>query len=738
MRRTLVPVAALLIVFTATPPLLERAAAQSTDCDPIQTAPQYSLTVPNPRDVLGFRLGRREVSIDQAWSYLDAVDASSDRVASGTYATSVQGRPLRYAVVGRPENVTPDGLASIRDAILRIRDPETPQDEVERLAATTPAFLYVAGNVHGTEESGADAALRTLYDLADRTDCAAQAILDQAVVFILPIQNPDGREADTRRNAYGFDLNRDWFARTQPETDGKLELLRRYPPQLFVDCHEFGYYRSFFPPDDDPIHHEVSSQVLGWIDGLFGPALEAEFERRDWGYFHGGGYDFFMPGYGDTVPADGFQAAGLTLETYEDAPFPLRFKKNRVEQWILLATAAANRDRLLVEQHQAYVDAVREGARGILEPNEVYRSNERPLEPVPDIRVRNYFIERTHGRGFETQTLVRRLQRMDVDVYRLDAPLRVPDYRPYVGDPGPRTLPAGTYWVPMAQPQKHWIELMLGRDTYTPVRRTFDVTGWSNPLLMNLDGGSSGRAVEPDASLVPPLEEPAWPSPAGGSPRIGVLALSNAVYSFEGVGHLRWLFDDVWHVPYRVLSTEDVRRGALRRIDVLVVPSGGAVVGDRRLGDTGAAALDAWIRNGGRYVGYRFGGALLADRLDLTSARLENSPLSIPGTLIRVRVDRSSPLADGVGRWVWVMFDDDDTIRVASRFAPMRYPAVGSGFETSGLALHTQRLAGQAAAVDEPRGDGRIVLFPFDVNYRAYTQGTQRILWNAILGPDPS
>jgi hypothetical protein len=84
------------------------------------------------------------------------------------------------------------------------------------------------------------------------------------------------------------------------------------------------------------------------------------------------------------------------------------------------------------------------------------------------------------------------------------------------------------------------------------------------------------------------------------------------------------------------------------------------------------------------------------------------------------------------------MFDDDDTIRVASRFAPMHYPAVGRGFETSGLALHTQRLAGQAAAVDEPRGDGRIVLFPFDVNYRAYTQGTQRMLWNAILGPDPS
>ena len=31
-----------------------------------------------------------------------------------------------------------------------------------------------------------------------------------------------GARLDTRRNAYGFDMNRDWFARTQPETDGKL------------------------------------------------------------------------------------------------------------------------------------------------------------------------------------------------------------------------------------------------------------------------------------------------------------------------------------------------------------------------------------------------------------------------------------------------------------------------------------------------------------------------------------
>jgi hypothetical protein len=724
-------IVALLLVGSLLAPGVRDAASQ-TAC-PIETDPVFEGTVPTPKEVIGFRLGRREASVEELDAYLDAVDAASDRVASGTYATSVQGRPLRYAVVGRPENVTPDGLESIRQALLRIRDPATPAEEVETLAATTPAFLYIAGNVHGSEENGADAALRILYELADRSDCAAASILDHAVVFVLPSQNPDGRVADTRRNANAFDMNRDWFARTQPETDGKIELLRRYPPLLFVDAHEFGYYRSFFPPNDDPVFHDTSEQVLSWIDE-YGTAMAEEFRERDWGFFHYGGYDFFMPGYGDTVPANGFMAAGLTLEQFNDAPYEIRFEKTRVQFWLLLSLAARDAGTKLVQQHDAYVEAVEQGRDGILEPNGLSNPSSHLIDEVPARRVRHYFLPEDGARTYELELLVRRLQRMDVQVYRLDEPLEVPDYRPYTEAPRERTLPAGTYWVPMAQPQKHWIQLMLNEDTYVPVRRTYDVTGWSSPLLMNLDGGSSGAVLEPAATLVPALEEPVWPYAPDPGVRVGVLGLSKAVYAFEGVGHLGWLYRDVWNAPYEVLTPDDVARGGLDGIDVLVVPSGGWVVGLRNLGPSGIEELRSWVERGGRYVGYKFGGALLAEKIGITSARFTDSPYAIEGTLIRVRVDRSSPLAEGVGGSVWVMFSDDDTIEVRPGAAPMRYPSLAN-LETSGLALHTQRLAGQPAAVDEAYGSGRVVLFPYDLNFRGLTQGTQRLLWNAIYGP---
>src|SRR4029078_8954925 len=138
--------------------------------------------------------------------------------------------------------------------------------------------------VHGNEESGADADLRILYELADRDDCAAQQILDNAVVVVAPTQHPDGREAANRRNHYSFDMNRDWFARTQPETDGKVALVHRYPPVLYIDAHEQGGTAGFSPPNAAPIHHEISNAALHHINDVYGPAMRAAADAAGYDY----------------------------------------------------------------------------------------------------------------------------------------------------------------------------------------------------------------------------------------------------------------------------------------------------------------------------------------------------------------------------------------------------------------------------------------------------------------------
>ena len=186
--------------------VLSAPAAAQTACDPMQTQPQFRGQVPQLQEVVPNPGGENgEVTTDQAYAYMDAVDRASERVITGALEkTSVQGRELRWAIVGHGDRLDRGSLNDIEDAAQALRNPKTPPSQAAAIARKYPAILWVASNVHGGEESGTDASLRVLYELADRDDCAARQILDNALVVLLPIQNPDGRELNTRQNFYGF------------------------------------------------------------------------------------------------------------------------------------------------------------------------------------------------------------------------------------------------------------------------------------------------------------------------------------------------------------------------------------------------------------------------------------------------------------------------------------------------------------------------------------------------------
>jgi hypothetical protein len=68
----------------------------------------------------------------------------------------------------------------------------------------------------------------------------------------------------------------------------------------------------------------------------------------------------------------------------------------------------------------------------------------------------------------------------------------------------------------------------------------------------------------------------------------------------------------------------------------------------------------------------------------------------------------------------------------------LSFPAAGTeDFFVSGLDVGAESLGGTAALVDEAVGQGRSIVFSFDPVFRGWADGTQRILWNAIRGPDP-
>ncbi len=722
----------------AATPTATRVPAPQAVCDPFGT-PSIDVSVPTAKEVIGINLGDRDVTTAESDMYVSAVADASPMVVDGVLGTSVQGRDLRYAVVGQEQWVSKSALSRIGRDLNRLRDAGTPEAQAQQIIRRMPAILWVAGNVHGGEESGTDASLQVMYELAARTDCAAREILDDAIVVILPTQNPDGREADARRNAYGFDMNRDWFARTQMETDSKLEKLRELPPQLFIDAHEMGRATYFFPPNADPVYHEIGETPLDWIYNLYGGAMQDAFARFSIPYFNGDVYDLLYMGYGDSVPSTGFNAAGMTFEKANRDPAAQRVREQYVAIWSTLSAAGAKNDALLSEWRAEHMKAYKQGVEGELEPNQLYWEGTEISNPVPDIKVKHYFLRTDDpAKADEVQRVARRLQRMDVDVYRLVRPLTVPDYTPYGRDSTTTTLPAGTLWIPMAQGQKHWIQAMLNEDTYVPFPYFYDVTAWSAPLLENVAGGRSGVDLKPRAVELKKQDEPAV-TVAGDGPRLALWQVSaTSTGAIESSGWLRWWLDNRVGLDFTDVTGSQIANGELSQYDVLVIPSGSDLTASNALGESGRAALTQWVQDGGRLVTLRDSSRLVS-RLGLTSASYVDATSDIPGSLIRVKVDPASPLAEGVGENAYAMYEYEFVWTAPQASSPVAFPtAADPDWFVSGFAEGEEQLFGKTAVVDEKVGNGRIVLFGFDPNYRGFTNGTAQILLNAITGSAPT
>ncbi len=728
MRRILAGMTAASVVALGMPAVATASAPSQTPrshqgCDPITTKPHFRGTVPSPDRVLGYHLGTREATNAEIGRYWRAADRASGRVVTGVYARSWSGRPLRYALVGNASDL--HRLPTIRRNLDRLRDPSTPDRQARAIVRRTPPILWIAANVHGNEPSGGDAVVQLLHELADSSDCVARTILDHAIVGLIPVQNPDGRAHDTRYNSYAFDMNRDVLAATQPEVSGRLRLLRKYPPQLFVDEHENSSNSYFFPPDADPIYHETPNGLYDEVQHLYGPANERAFKAHGWHYeTSDSGYDFFAQVYGDTVPTTQLGAVGMTFEQGDAKPYPRRVRHQYTAALTTLFAGATHHTKVLRTWRRTFVQAKAEGQHCRLQPNHVYSPGHHVQRRVPKRPVCGYFLL---GNSRETRRTVSRLQTAHVVVDRLARRTVVRDYRPYGDAPRRRSLPAGTYWISLAQAQKHWVQATLNEDTYVPFPYFYDVSGWSLPLLAGIQGGSTGRHLHAPVVRVPRLRAPTTPRPHGRLPRIAVLdQFKQTSHDYQYSGWLKWRLDQDWRLPYKVVQPEQLTARSLRKIDVLVVGNVDSTPVYRRLGADGRAAVSAWVQHGGRYVGWQEG-ALLASALGISQVGMTTPQAESPGAMMRIRTPH------GPNEIEW---DSDYNLALA----PGTARVVGSfphRMYVSGFATKPKTLAGTALETVEKRGRGSVTVFGYEPNFRAVADGSALLLRQAILRTPP-
>lgn len=750
--------------------------------------------VPTWQEVNGFTLGSRKATVDEVQKYVEAVAAATpDRTRLTTLATSVSGRPLQQLVVTAPQELDRLGETAATMRSLRRGEPEA--TEAAAIADDFPAIAWISSNVHGNEPSGTDGSMRLLYELVAGRTCANLARLRSVVTVFLPTQNPDGRQANTRTNANGFDMNRDWFARTQPETEGKLDAIRELPPILYIDAHEQGGVAGFFPPNADPIHHEISDQALTHINEVYGPAMRDAADEAGFDYTNYTTYDLFFMGFGDTVPATAFGSAGMTFEKGSSSPYSEKTFEQYTTQNASLNAAAARKPELLRDWAASFREARAQGAAGELEPNVVVQPTNTVRFPVPEQPVFGYALRADEHRG-DVVKLVRRLQALDVEVARLTEAVTVPGLDRFgAGAVAPAELPAGTFVVSMAQAQKHWVQALLGEDAFVPFPYFYDVSSWSNPLLMGLQGGALTTSVEDlplerlaEGALLggvtgsgPALS---WAGDSTGAERLAITLLRGGAKlsrvpgtgTFWATGADREAVDvaaDELGLEVRAAETTPAAAAALSLPKVALLGSGQGASFARFsleeqlgldvdvLGTT--ASLDGYdvaivsgssvtsivgpaqllglqllARRGGTVIAYGAGGVTAARAAGLTTAlpRPPGASYEVPGASFAMRLDPQNPVAWGMAPDDFLFNVGDQIIEPGTSTGAVvgAYPS-GAAFFQGGYAEGTEVLQGTPAILDETVGAGRAVLLTFDPMFRSYTEAGLRLIGNAILRP---
>jgi hypothetical protein len=227
-------------------------------------------------------------------------------------------------------------------------------------------------------------------------------------------------------------------------------------------------------------------------------------------------------------------------------------------------------------------------------------------------------------------------------------------------------------------------------------------------------------------------------------------------------GWTRWVLEQ-YEFPYTSVLDADIRAGSLRaKFDVILLPdarhgqmvngfASGTMPPDYvgGMGANGVAHLLQFVADGGTLVAQDSATELPLAAMHLpvrnVVAGIRSTDFYIPGTLLRLTVDNTNPVAWGMPQEVAAFFTHSPVFEVASRVRDAQKPDVeagpavnivasypGSDVLMSGWLLGERYLHRRAAVLEARVNKGRVVLLGFRAQHRAQPHATFKLLFNSI------
>lgn len=439
----------------------------------------FQPNVVTPNRVLGNAVGEWHVRPDQSVSFFKALAESSERVSLNEIGRSHENRPLITAYISSPENLA---------RLDKIKEQRKNLTEYQG-----PAIVWLGYSVHGNEPSGTNAALLVAYRLAASEEEWIKKLLDNTIVMIDPMLNPDGMDrfagwanrykgkqlvADSesiehneawpmgRTNHYWFDLNRDWLLLQHPESQARVSHFYEWRPHIVGDFHEMGTNATYFfqpgvPTRQNPLTSELNFELTEKIGRFHAKALDGIGSR----YYSQESFDDFYYGKGSTFP-DINGGIGILFEQASsrghlqesvngDVSFPFSIRNQVATSFSTLQAGLELGDELLEYQKDFF--------------------NQWPAKAGRDSDKGVIFSSNDQGRIKE---FLRILNSHQIEVQQLAGA------RQLAG----KEWPAKTsYVVNFKQQQYGLIKAMFETRTEFTDNTFYDVSAWTFPLAFNLD-----------------------------------------------------------------------------------------------------------------------------------------------------------------------------------------------------------------------------------------------------------
>jgi len=436
----------------------------------------FDTAIPSPEEFLGYGIGEHHTRHDLIVAYLTKLAEVSNRASIEEYGRTHEGRKLVMFRISAPKNL--QNLETLKSQHLAFIDPSKNPTNYDE----TPIFVNLGYNVHGNEPSSSEAALLTAYTFTASTNPEIERYLNDAVLFIDPTINPDGRDRHTywanmyqgnpmvsdpqdaehneywpggRTNHYWFDLNRDWLLAIHPESRGKLNWYHKWYPNVVTDFHEMGTQSTyFFEPmkDNGSLNPIMPKENYEDLNNLFGEYFAKALDSIGSFYFSKEVFDGTYPGYGSSYP-DLQGGLGLLFEqassrghlqktAFGEITFSFTIRNQYVSSLTTVKAAVENKALLRKYQQKFFKSALGNASKS---------------------RVRGYTFKDEYDQN-RVKAFIDKLLLHKIDVYKSGK----------------------SYVVPTNQPQYRMVQSMF--ETYSNYRDSvyYDASAWSVANFYNM------------------------------------------------------------------------------------------------------------------------------------------------------------------------------------------------------------------------------------------------------------